>query len=357
MPIIAVNNRTSLIGSDYYVAPLSTWTVERIISEALILTNQHENQEVNISNLRNHYNVSISHLAKLLNLNSAPWYAINIMAILESKAHASGLDWIDLSSLNTYTPPDNGKNGTTNPWGTAELTLPSSNTASAGPQGINLSNKLSQINRIQVTYQYKYNDADENWEVQKYVPADATNLLKPDFIGNLTRWDVARLTHQNNQLNSQHGQTIAWGHQGNAIFFYIGKDIYSPSKNLTEGWNTLANRAEDIYANSYYDVSSQTFMIWAYRQPKLDDLLPFYTSSTWNGNADIPDEYVKLLVDLLRKHIYLQLNQPVPGEVEQNINTALQQLSQNLQQDAAMELAALQQTKQGYPGKSPGAKA
>jgi hypothetical protein len=70
----------------------------------------------------------------------------------------------------------------------------------------------------------------------------------------------------------------------------------------------------------------------------LDNLLPVTnSSSSWLAKIDLPDRYVKLLIDMICKTIYQQTSKPVPESIEQTINQGLMNLSQNLQANMQAE--------------------
>ena len=68
MPVLSINNGVA-------IQPLSRgWTHQQIVSEAMVLTNTIDNENIQLDNIRNHVNSGISYLAGLLNLAASPKY-------------------------------------------------------------------------------------------------------------------------------------------------------------------------------------------------------------------------------------------------------------------------------------------
>jgi len=276
MGVLTINGETSLRG----IRPLSNfWTYFRVSSEAKILTNTNDNEEVSDDNVRYHVNSCISYIADLLLLASSPWYGTVMKASIETSLHDTGLPYIDLTGA-----------------------------ASGNPSFIDVSRALHKIERV---------------SVPKVAGGASTQ-----FKGNCVKWDLTKLTQQANNMNNQHSQTIAWEHYGDKIYLFIGQDINSPAS--SSGVYTLPDN----------------FTIFSYRQPLLDDLLPPVTSDTYiqrtstemvNANVseyvDLPDRYIKLLIDMVQALILQQLQRPIPNQLEQSVNQGVLQLTQMLSEE------------------------
>lgn len=284
MPLVAINNGAG-------ITPLSqNWTHQQLVSQAMILTGTLDNEDnIFITNVRNHVNMHIGHLVDMLNQQASPYYGVYATATEETTFHPSGINFITrvdgLYTGNTRTTPLN--------W--------------------------HSIKRVNLA-----------------VNATGLGLATPvSNFGNLTNWDIARITQQSNNLNSQHSQTIAWCHHGNEILLYSGSQVQTRVATQTI--------VSPVYSTANYD-----FVIWGYRQPVLDNLIAVGGANTsWTANVDLPDKYIKLLVDMTCKSIIQQRNGHVPNELDASINSGLSMLSQNLQQAVALEQQSFNQRKTG----------
>lgn len=272
MPITSINNGNALV-------PLSrNWTHQAVVSQAMILTGTLDNEDnVFVTNVRNHINMHIGHLVDMLNQQSSPYYGIYAKGGLDTPAHPSGVEYI------------------------TDMT-------SAG--------------RI-------------NWHSIKRVTLASKTPTTVNNFGNLANWDISRITQQSNNLNSQHAQTIAWCHHGNELLVYTGLSITTPNITATA---------------QVYDASDYDFILWGYRQPMVDNLGAVGAGGTsWTLNVDLPDKYIKLLIDMTCKSIIQQRNGHIPNELDASINQGLTQLSQNLQTAVALEQQSFAQRKTGQP--------
>lgn len=293
MPVTAING-----GAIAALRPLSNfWTYWRVASEVMVLTNTNDNEQVQVENIRYHINSSISHLADILNSHSSPWYGSYLTCTLDA-AHPSGLDYINLSS------------------------------------NVDVSRMLSHITRVSF-------------------PTTAVPVANI-WTGNVTSWDIAQLTQQASQNNTSNRHTVAWAHNGNEILIFTGSDI-----------NGIVPKA-----SAYYSLPTN-IIVWAHRQPLLDDMMPVSTGAVSVGNTsatyihnngvptiseyvDLPDKYIKLLIDLVQIQVLKQRTEPVPGALEQGVNAGLETLNRNLAQQVQYEAAEREKRKYGAPQRAPG---
>lgn len=333
MPILAINGNPVVDGFSTTaiqqgIVPLSSWTVQQVISEAMVLTNTLDNEDdVFVENVRYHYNMNLSHLADLLNLSASPFYGMYLSGIFETGFHPfGGIHWIDLGGerSNTSIQVANTANsagalhpGTTNP-------------------NVSLMQKIHSIKAVTIN-------------LRTAVPLPATYGAKVTFAtlnnqfnytGNIPKWTLQQILQQANHLNNQYRQTLAYCHHGEELLFFVGSQFETPlreAESNAPAYKIIAPTADN---------TGHVFTIWCYRQPILDNLLPISngaTGSTASGfflKADIPDRYIKLLVDMMRVSILQQAKQSVPQELQVGVNTALAQIGQNLEQAARLEQQA-----------------
>jgi len=270
------------------ITPLSRyWTHEAICSEAMVITDTLDNENVQLSNVRAHMNVGISYIAELMNLAAMPVFHIWMQGSFEPQIHATGLEYIDLTRIdNTLVPP---------------ISIPP----------IQIIDDISRIN----------------------LKPSTTTPPNTDFCSNVTKWDISELTNQQWGLNVQQRQTIAWAQIGSDLIFYVGNDI------------TSLNLAR---SGSAYDITSQPIVIVGRRQPLLDDLLAENVSLTYRTNVDLPDKYIKLLIQMVQKMILEQLNMKPAAQLEQEINQGIAMISQNLASETNFEKDAREKKKYGH---------
>jgi hypothetical protein len=274
MPIISVNGFS---GGWENIIPLSSqWTYWDVATLVRIQTDQMTSVKVQDDDIRLYMNLNISHLADLLTQSTKSWYGVYIRASLEAGPHPVGLDYIDMTD-----------------------------TANGGV--ISIFGKMHTIERI---------------SIPKVTTAQGL------YFGDATQMTLPQITQLRTNLNKNHWQTLAYCIHGKDILIFIGRDIGS-----SVNWTDLK-----------YTALGQ-FVIWGYRQPLLDDMLPENTiafqdsnkSKTYNigGNSfssnyiDLPDRYVKLLVDMTVKNVYQQMQLQPPAQVEQAIAQGIASIVQN----------------------------
>lgn len=161
--------------------------------------------------------------------------------------------------------------------------------------------------------------------------------------GNAAYYDLSALLTQRSDINTQNRHSVWFNHFGNYIYLFIGNNIAS-SVNTSGTTYTLGNPS-----------------IFAYRQPLLDDMVDEVNSVTFKITQtpadsefiDLPDRYVKLLVDMVCVAIIQQRKEPVPGELQQSVNQGLALLSKNLQDAVALAQKEQQERRFGQPQRSP----
>lgn len=274
------------------ITPLSNyWTHQAIASEAMVLTNTIDNENIQLDNIRNHIKANISHLAKLLNLASSPWYGIWMSGTLENTLHNTGLEWINLS---IGIPPVNGF-------------VPAT--------------QVMDIKRINVG-------------MSQGIPANT------NWIGNCTKLDVSQLTQLQSYQNLQWRHSIAWAHHGSDLLFFVGSNIGTLNRPAGTDYNISQN---------------QQFIAIAYRRPILDDLLPpSNLGSQYYVNIDLPDEYADLLIKMTVKRILEQLKEQVPQVLDAEINQGLANINGLITAELQFEQSEREKRKYGAQQKGPG---
>ena len=93
-------------------------------------------------------------------------------------------------------------------------------------------------------------------------------------------------------------------------------------------------------------------VVWANRVPILDDLLPMSnTTSNFFQRIDVPDKYVKLVVQLAQKSILEQMQTQIPAALDQEINQAVAAAQGIINQEIQLEAADREKRKYGNPQK------
>lgn len=330
MPIVAINGQpiAAAGATQGGIVPLGSWTVQDVVSEAMVLTGTLDNEDsVFVQNVRYHYNMNLSHLAKLLNLAASPFYGIYLTGLLETILHPfSGVHWINLG--NDYTAPL-----------MVAPTTPVTNHPGPGVLNTNVISKLDSIKGVTINLR----TTDPSTAAYPTAQTFASLNAAQNYTGNIVKWDLPKILQQSNNLNIQHGQTIAYCHHGEEILFFVGQQIQTP---LRQAINNAP--AYTIVAPTTADDTGHYFTIWAYRQPITDNLLPVSNAATgYFLNADVPDMYIKLLIDMIAKNIYQQKKEAVPQNIEQSIQIGLAQIGQNLEQAARLEQQAKLTNQQG----------
>lgn len=195
------------------VQPLSNfWTHERILSEAMVLTNTIDNENIQLENIRYHINSSISYLWEMLKLVNQSWYGIWLNGTFENALHATGLEWIDLKvAIGSFTP----------------------------------ATQLAEIQRINV------------------VGSRGTTA----YTGNVPKYDVSQLTQLMSNQNVQWRHSLGWTHIGSDLVFFVGSEIKTALSNLLAIGYDISNQTitviglrkpllDNMYAPNSVDVNN-----------------------------------------------------------------------------------------------------
>jgi hypothetical protein len=317
MPIINTSN----------LAPLGrAWTYEAIASEALVLTNQLDNENVQLYNVRAHINLAISNIVEMLNAANSPWYQIWLTALFEhndtNPMHSTGLHYIDLSDtsvLSVNTDPYISK--------------------------FNPSSDIDQILRMNIS---------KNKAVWTAIKDNSFTGIS-FWSGNLTKKDISELTELQTDKNVQYKQSICWTHSGSDILIFVGKDILTVPMLINRGIDFDAEKGNYAYTTTLDGEIDQAITIVATRHCALDDLLPPDTSVTYRTRIDMPDKYVDLLVKKVQKLILTQLREQVPAQLEQEITQQQMGIMQQISAELQFEQSEREKRKYGNMQKIPGA--
>lgn len=272
--------------------PLSQgWTHQQVVSEAMVLTNTIDNEKIQLDNIRNHMNSSISYIAHLLNISHSPWYGIYMIGTLETTLHPTGLEWIDLSVVLNQTVP---------------------------------SQVWSQIKRLSVI---------------------ATNPADPattDWIGNGTKLDLSQLAQLQSRQNIQWRHSVAWSHHGSEIIVLVGQGITTAARTQSGSPYDMTDQTIGLWG-------WRKPMLDALTSPNV------LTNNNYYGNVDLPDEHIELLIKMVQKKILEQLREQVPAQLDQEINQGLLTITQNLQAELQFEASEREKRKYGEQQRAPGA--
>lgn len=268
-----------------------TWTHRLAVSEAMVLTNTEDNEQIQLSNVRAHLNMAISTIVEQLDLNADPFYGIIYRCAIESTYNDAGLHWIDLG---------------TNVGGTGYIPI----------------QHLSKVERMSCH--------------------NRNNTVTNPFIGNFSKKDLSEISHLENNLNTQHRDSIYWTLHGSQILLFIGSNIA-----------TSVNGLADVG----YNLPENQIALFGTRQPTLDDLLTVAQnpasaqlgvhSTTYDQVIDLPDRYIKLAVALTQKFILEQLEKTIPQQLEQSIEMQFNKANRDVQNELQVEKARREKLEYG----------
>jgi len=343
------------------ISPLSKyWTHEDVVSEALVMTKQTDNTNVQLHSVRVHMNLAISNISNMLNLASMPWYNLWLYGELEQELHPTGLHYIDLSNTSRY----------------LEKAVLSNYTAF-----IPIHNSVVTPVITHNEYQQQFNPSQDLQEIQKVninnsspiknsITEDFTNRigrLKP-WSGNFVKKDLSVLTELSTARNIAYRQDICWTHSGSELLFSIGNEILTQQNSYMHGITSI----EDVLAETEILENTLTIpytlvgirndelhpypiTIVATRKQRLDDLKAPEQSNTYKERVDLPDEYMDLLIKKVQKFVLTQLREQVPAQLEQEINQQQMQIHDQINRELQYEQAERQKVSYGYGQRPPGA--
>ena len=267
------------------------WTYESIGSEAMVLTNTMDSEDVQLDNIRNHVNSSLSYLSNLLNLAERPWYGIWLNCLLDN-AHISGLDTINLATPEPTT-------------------------------GFVAANGMHSIKRVSTAW------------------SGAATALTVNF----TKWDLSQMTHQLGQLNTQNRFTVAWTWHGSDLLVYAGSLVASQANTpVTPSYSIIST---PIIIWGYRKPILDNMVAPSVTQQTAN-------AGNYRSNIDLPDEYAELLVKLVMQKIYTQKRERVPESLTQEVNEGVAQISQLIQAEVGFEAQEREKRAYGTPTRAPG---
>lgn len=304
------------------LVPLSSsWLLRDLCSHVRNLVNELDNARIQNSTIRANVRSAISHVADLLSTAKYPEYGITWGLTLECStlpvppnrlAQAlrdpkTGFYWCNLRTLVTPIAPVTNQ---------GEIGYAQPNNMNPGINaGVIPINLLSKIQSIQ---------ANRNWVTQTIM---THNVWK----GHVTELHIDELAALYNNYNTQYRQSICYSLHGSELYFFFGDTI------------GVFQNGENIYE------LPQTFTLFGYRKPILDNLLPEDDpASSWNALVDIPDEHIRLVQLVAQKMCLEQLNKMVPESLDSNVNQLTQALTQQLQADMQIDAAERQKVRKGF---------
>lgn len=270
------------------------WTHEQVVSEAMVLTNTLDNENIQLDNVRNHINKNISYLSNLLNLAAAPFYGIWLTGRLEATLHQSGLESIDLS-----------------------IAEPASGAIPA--------QLVSDIKRLNVV--------------------SANGLT--DWVGNCTKKDISELGELNSGRNVQYRHSILWSHHGSEIIVFVGNNISTAAVPLVNAPYDISSQNFNVWAYRKPILDNVAIATSIGAQTA--------GGGNYRGNVDLPDEYMELLIKMTQKNILEQIREQVPQALEQEINQGLANINQLINSELQFEAAEREKRKYGSQQRPPGA--
>lgn len=270
------------------------WTHEQVVSEAMVLTNTLDNENIQLDNVRNHINKNISYVSNLLNLAAAPFYGIWMTGQLETTLHPSGLEWIDLSVIEPVS-------------------------------GAIPAQTVSDIKRLNVV----------------------STGAATDWVGNCTKKDISELSELNSLRNVQYRHSVLWSHHGSELIFFVGTGIATVANALTGTAYNMSAQNVNVWAYRKPILDNVAIASSVAAQTA--------GGGNYRGNVDLPDEYMELLIKMTQKNILEQIREQVPQALEQEINQGLANINQMIGSELQFEAAERDKRKYGFPQRPPGA--
>jgi hypothetical protein len=316
-----------------FPTPISNlYTYEQAASEVMTLTKVSDNEKVQLANIRNHINISITQVIELVGVSKIPKYGMYLKAAIENELHHSGLHYINLE-IPAFDRMD-------------KIFVACRGIKDIVRMSVR---KNSDYSNLTALFPSPARLPDTDLDAQPLLWDNVTEDLAEDLDsedgnsakeGNFTKLDLTQLQQLNSrsESNVQWNQSLGWSWEGNNIYLFIGKDIATPFQGIREGEDANA------YTLPHMDIS-----LYCYRQPLLDDLLPLSKTQTYRQKMDIPDEYIGLVIALAQKKVLEQLNADPNQqmEVNQKVQLELSKLQQNLNEDVQFEKIQREKIKYG----------
>jgi hypothetical protein len=279
------------------VQPASSWTHKRIMSEVMWQLSSINNNKLQTSHIRNKVNMGLSYIAELMSLASSPWYRIALGANFETTLHDCGLPYIKLQ--------------------------PAKSSWLLIPQGI------SSVERVTINKRF----------------------LVTGLSGNIIRKDISELIQLATGQNDKTRQSAFWAQAGSDLIFSFGNEWTITTTNpMVPVPVVLAIPSTPFITRiniNADDITDNPVTVWVQRVPLQDDLLPPTKSSTFRGYADIPDKFIKILIDFTVRYCLYELGQINLQQLEQGNEQNAQQITQSVMSEIQTEVSQKMAQKTG----------
>jgi len=291
------------------IVPLSsTWTNEKLVNEIRSSTSELDNEKIQNTMIRNHLNQAIAFLVDMLNTAQRPDYGITWRCTLESTEHPTGLDWINLATPVAVTAA--------NAW---EALYADNANLSAGQM-----------------LPYAHLWGVKALTAKPSLTGGEQNSVANTWKNNCQLLTATQLGSLANGYNDQYRQSICYNVHGKDVLLYIGSQI------------TSAANVAPAAPTTYFE-RPKHFIIWGYRQPLLDNLLPEpATGSSWKKYVDIPDKHIRLVTLLTQKMTLESIQKAVDNGTEQIISQQIQQIRGAVNETIQADIAEQVKQKQGF---------
>jgi hypothetical protein len=308
-------------------SPLSNmYTHQQAVSEVMVITKTTDNEKIQLSNVRNHLNISIAQVVELVGIANSPRYETSMQCSIETTLHPSGLHWINLDGAlviagwGTFVPSQ----------GFREIKRVSAKKIDTTYTAGVFANATAQTLWTSITPMPQFEPGVTGWNGRKE--------------GNFTKLDISALNQLSSisDTNVQWSQSIGWTHSGNSIYLFVGSDIATPFQGTYGTDNT--DDTGSPYALPFVDI-----IIYGIRQPMLDDLLAPNVSNTYTNRVDLPDEYMSLCIALTQHKILEQLNADANEKaiITQQIQSELGKIQANVTEKVQFEKIEREKMKYG----------
>jgi len=274
------------------ITPLSrNWTHEQIASEVMVVTHTTDNEDIQLYNIRNHINLSLSDLANQLNLSTSPWYRISLTAMLEAAVHDSGLDWIDLDTPFSNQVP---------------------------------SQLLLDVKRL----------------------STVSSGVSTDWVNNCTKQDISEITALRSNQNVQWRYSVTWSHTGRELIIFVGNGILSRANMAVTPWQFY-----DITLQNFILWGTRKPLVDNLLAPGAPN--SNYRSNVDLPDQYV-NLLVKMTQKKVLEQ-RRESGNPVDAQLYQEVTQNVQLLQQQLMSEIQFEAAEREKRKYGVPQRPPGA--